>query len=246
MPKKPSSIDKAKGERLAKAREAAGFRSARAAALEYGWPESTYRAHENGTRTIGRDDADRYAARFRANGGSWITSQFIEFGPAEDRVEKHEGATVPVMGLVGAGAVIDPEHEQVPEDGLYLIETEFPLPEGLIAFQIEGPSMLPKYDPGDVVVVWAEPRRPLETFYGQPAVVRTTQGQRYLKKIMRGRSKGLVDLHSYDGREPIENVRIEWIGQIYTIFPAYAVSRIEKQFRMAKKRRRPGEGAPSR
>lgn len=35
------------GERLAKVRKEAGFRSGRAAALEFEWPESTYRAHES-------------------------------------------------------------------------------------------------------------------------------------------------------------------------------------------------------
>src|SRR5215472_1138998 len=62
------TIRKAQGRRLRAAREAAGFRSAREAALRYEWPESTYRAHEAGKRTIGQDDAERYAKRFKAQG----------------------------------------------------------------------------------------------------------------------------------------------------------------------------------
>lgn len=237
MAKKPDPIHVARGRRLEAARLAAGFRSARAAALESGWKEQTVRAHENGTRTIGPDDADRYAKRYRSLGAK-VTGRDILYGDDEESVAdvQQHGSMIPVMGLVGAGAVIDPEHEQVPPEGLFQVETMFPLPEGLIAFQIQGPSMLPKYDPGDVVVCWAEPRRPIETFYGQPAVVRTADGRRYLKKIMRGRAARTVDLHSYDGRDPIENVKLEWIGQIYTIFPASEVNRIEKQYRVAKRR----------
>src|SRR5262252_6547488 len=72
----PGSVDreetvrKAQGRRLRAARQAAGFRSAREAALRYEWAESTYRAHEAGSRTIGPDDAERYAKRFRAQGAA--------------------------------------------------------------------------------------------------------------------------------------------------------------------------------
>lgn len=70
---------KAQGGRLAVSRAAAGFRSARAAAIENGWPESSYRAHETGTRTIGQDDADRYAKAYRARGVE-VSAQQILFG----------------------------------------------------------------------------------------------------------------------------------------------------------------------
>lgn len=67
------------GARLRKARKSAGYRSARSAALDNRWPESTYRAHEGGTRTIGQDDAERYAKRLRFRGAS-VTAEHILFG----------------------------------------------------------------------------------------------------------------------------------------------------------------------
>ncbi|MDB5617059.1 S24 family peptidase [Tardiphaga sp.] len=70
------------GSRLTEIRKAAGFRSARAAALEFGWPESTYRAHEGGTRTIGLDDAERYSGGFRKRGAK-VTSQTILYAAAD-------------------------------------------------------------------------------------------------------------------------------------------------------------------
>jgi repressor LexA len=126
------------------------------------------------------------------------------------------------MGYIGAGAEIMPEFEQTPPDGLEQIKTPFPLPPGLIAFKVRGESMLPRYDDGDVVIVWAEQKRAIEAFYGQEAAVRTSDGRRFLKNIMR--SNEGVSLHSWNAK-PIENVFLEWIGEIYGTIRATQFSR---------------------
>jgi hypothetical protein len=77
-------IRKAQGARLAAIRVAAGFRSAREAAIACNWPESSYRAHENGSRTIGWDDAARYATRFRSKGAKDATGVWILHGDQDD------------------------------------------------------------------------------------------------------------------------------------------------------------------
>ena len=94
--------------------------------------------------------------------------------------------SVPIMGRVGAGAAIEPEHEQVPPEGLGEIELPFPIAEETIAFEVAGDSMLPKYENGDVIVVFREQRHPLSSFYGEEAAVRLKTGERYLKTIERG------------------------------------------------------------
>jgi len=48
--------------------------------------------------------------------------------------------SVPIMGRVGAGAVIEPENEQVPPEGLGEVELPFPVPEETIAFEVAGDS----------------------------------------------------------------------------------------------------------
>lgn len=85
---KEDEIRKAQGRRLAAVREAAGFASARSAALACGWPESTYRAHENGSRTIGQNDAFRYVNRFRAEGAKGYTAQWVQYGDDGDLLEQ--------------------------------------------------------------------------------------------------------------------------------------------------------------
>lgn len=74
----PGNLRKRQGAVLRQARILAGYKSAREAALENRWPESTYRAHEGGTRTIGQDDAERYIRIFRAQARDLkITSQSV-------------------------------------------------------------------------------------------------------------------------------------------------------------------------
>lgn len=119
---------------------------------------------------------------------------------------------VAVVGYIGAGAEILPEFEQVPPEGLYSVTLPFAMPDEMIALEVKGDSMLPRYDDGDVVVVYREQRRALESFFGTEAAVRTTDGKRYLKQILKG-ARG-VNLFSWNAK-PIENVSLDWIGEIY-------------------------------
>src|SRR4029078_4261877 len=108
--------------------------------------------------------------------------------------------SVPIMGRVGAGAAIEPEHEQVPPEGLGEVELPFPISEETIAFEVAGDSMLPKYENGDIIVVYREQRHPVSSFYGEEAAVRLKTGERYLKTIDRGKSPTLVNLTSFNAK----------------------------------------------
>src|SRR5207244_8618358 len=77
--------------------------------------------------------------------------------------------TVPIMGRVGAGAVIEPDIEQVPPEGLGEVELPFPIAEETVAFEVSGDSMLPKFGTGDIIVVYREQRHPLSSFFGEEA-----------------------------------------------------------------------------
>ena len=133
--------------------------------------------------------------------------------------------SVPIMGRVGAGAVIEPAHEQVPPEGLGKIELPFPIAEETIAFQVSGDSMLPKYRSGDIIVVYREQRHPISSFYGEEAAVRLKTGERYLKTIERGKSATVVNLTSFNAK-PINGVKLEWIGEIYVTLPRGQIERL--------------------
>lgn len=161
------------GERLRKAREAAGYRSARAAANHHGWPESTYRAHEHagedttGARNYGLDDAERYGAAFN------ISTRWLWNGEDEGSVVKGvkplpnaarqqpapqiSAKRLPILGHgIGGkdgrfsmnGTAVDtvicpPGLENVP---------------GAYAIYVVGESMEPRYYAGEVVFV--HPNKP--------------------------------------------------------------------------------------
>ena len=133
--------------------------------------------------------------------------------------------SVPIMGRVGAGATIEPEHEQVPPEGLGEIELPFPIADETMAFEVVGDSMLPKYENGDVIVVFREQRHPFSSFYGEEAAVRLKTGERYLKTIERGKSPALVNLTSFNAK-PINGVKLEWIGEICVTLPRGQIERL--------------------
>jgi hypothetical protein len=125
---------------------------------------------------------------------------------------------VRVVGRIGAGAEILPEVEQIPPEGLFEIEVPFPIPESSIAFEVEGDSMWPRYDPGDIILCWRE-GADAEEVIGWEAAVRTADGKRYLKRIRRGAVAGTFDLESHNAA-PIRGVLLEWAAQIQAVVRA--------------------------
>jgi repressor LexA len=145
-----------------------------------------------------------------------------ELTPIIDYLELN---AVPIMGRVGAGASIGPELEQMPPEGLGEVELPFPIAEETIAFEVVGDSMLPKYENGDIIVVYRDQRHPLTSFYGEEAAVRLKSGERYLKTIERGKTGHVVNLTSFNAK-PITGVKLEWIGEICVTLPRGQIERL--------------------
>lgn len=195
-------------DRLKKAREAARFDSARSAAIYFGWKPSTYASHENGQTPVPAEAAKKYARAFKSS-QAWILT-----GEGQAAAQNLVG----VMGMIGAGGVISPEYEQVPPEGLSEIEAPFPLPDDAIAFQVEGNSMWPRYDPGDIVICRSRNADPL-SLIGVEVAVRTAKNLRYLKRILRGKARDLYDLESHNA-EPIRGVRVVWVSEVHAVVRA--------------------------
>ena len=123
---------------------------------------------------------------------------------------------VPLMGYVGAGAKIEPDFGEMPPDGLGVVEIPFSMPADMVAFRVRGDLMLPVYREGHIIIVRRSQTKPLEAFYGEEAVVQTSDGRRFIKTIMRG-AEG-VNLISWNAR-PMEGVKLKWIGEIFAILP---------------------------
>ncbi|WP_299937371.1 LexA family transcriptional regulator [uncultured Nitratireductor sp.] len=131
----------------------------------------------------------------------------------EDRSDDRN--VVAVMGRIAAGAEISPDEEQVPPEGLYEIETPFPIPDDAIAFEVSGESMWPRYDPGDIIICWRQSVIP-EEVVGWEAAVKTSDGSRYLKRVLRGSTQGTYDLESHNAA-PIRGVSLLWVAAIQSV-----------------------------
>ncbi len=140
-----------------------------------------------------------------------------------------DGAEVPLMGFLGAGAEVEPDYEQVPPEGLDQIQIPFPVPDDMIAFSVSGISMMPVFKPGTIIVVYREQKKPIESFYGMEAAVRTAEGRRFIKTITKGSKPGTVTLTSWNDPLPIEDQKLEWIGEIFAVLPPAALRKVEQQ-----------------
>jgi len=144
-----------------------------------------------------------------------------ESGLGEAPRENH---IIPIMGRVGAGAVVEPEHEQIPEGGLDRIELPYPISEQYVGFEVIGTSMMPKYDAGEILVVRREPPCRIERMLGLYAVVRTEDGRRLVKRIARGSKTNHFNLESANA-ETIANVRLAWASPVEMVIPNVGLRR---------------------
>lgn len=166
-----------------------------AASRAFGWPKETLTQHENGTRPLSRQAAERYAAAFGVGAG-WLL-----YGDRSSKGSK--GPFVRFGGIIGAGQQVFPSDQL---DG----STEgIVADEDAEAFEVKGDSMLPLAHPGDVVF-FGSPRPP-SRLIGRECLVELTDGMRLFKTIERGSRAGLFDLVSYNA-SPLRDVEIVKAG----------------------------------
>lgn len=213
--------------RLKFVRERAGYESPRAAAKHFRWNENTYKARENGLRDYTVEDAKVYG---RAYNVSWIWLVSGEGGMERRSVAK-------IQGLIGAGGEIDTNLSAAYGEEVVEVEVLVPLPPDVTAYEVWGDSMLPKYDPGDIVIV-RDTASAAETILGDVALCVTADWKRYLKRVLKGSEDGLFDLDSFNART-MKDVRVLQFGAIHLVIPSKQVERvvggkeIERRFKLA-------------
>ena len=177
-----------------------GFDSPSEAAEAFGWNQTTYIQHENGTREISREAAPRYAPAFR------VTAGWLLFGDPM-AMKMTSGAKVRLIGKIGAG------QEVRPLDDLNEM-VELSIGAATEAFEVTGDSMLPVARHGDIIVA-AGPGA-IRDLIGIECVVDLDDGRRFFKTIERGSAPELFTLLSYNA-EPIRDVRIVAAGPLVSI-----------------------------
>jgi phage repressor protein C with HTH and peptisase S24 domain len=178
----------APAQRLELARLTRGFKTAKEAALFFGWPYATYAQHENGERGIGRQSA-KYAAAYRVGEGWLLTGegmgpeandddaavsertkgQPIRYVPGDQIVVADKRIRLPVYAGAAGGSgkiIVSPDIVDRVDMPAALADVK-----GAYGVMIDGESMIPAYEPGDVA--WVNPHlRPMRgknhIFYHTP------------------------------------------------------------------------------
>jgi SOS-response transcriptional repressor LexA len=125
-------------------------------------------------------------------------------------------ATDPVMlaGKIGDGGSILFEEYAEPKP-----VPRPPLTQGrLIALQVEGDSMLPRYDDGDLVYIRRDHEGVLPEYLGYHCAVHTEEGGTFLKILEQGTEPGKYTLLSHNA-PPMRNVEVVWASPVLFVLP---------------------------
>jgi transcriptional regulator with XRE-family HTH domain len=127
------------------------------------------------------------------------------------------GDEVPVVGKIGAGGSI--VFEDLGNDDTI---SRPPETNGeLVGLEVVGDSMLPKFDPGDLVFISREYDGIDPADIGAICACRLVTGETYLKQVLRGTKPGAWTLRSYNASD-MENVELVWATPIRASKPRHA------------------------
>lgn len=208
-------MDKSPPNRIREVRESLGM-TIEKLAEETGLSVSYVSRLESGGRNLSVRNMNLFAHALKVHPEDLLSSP------------KPKSNVVSVMGKIGAGAEISPDEEQVPPEGLYEIEAPFPIPDDAIAFEVAGDSMYPRYDEGDIIICYRQGINAGEVI-GWEAAVKTADGHRYLKKILKGSTPGSYDLESHNA-PPIRNVHLLWIAAVQSVIRMGQWKRLPRSF----------------
>lgn len=192
--------------RLREARLRAGYETIEAAAVRLGMRAGTYRTKEAGERGLKPDEARRFARAFGVS-YAWLMTGAGDSG-------------VPLVGRVGAGAVVLP----LIGDGWEAERVEAPpgaTPQ-TVAVRVEGDSMRPVFLDGHLLYydrrVEGFPRLSHDAAADLlrrdwPCVVFLEDGRCLVKILRRGSRPDLFDLHAFNA-DSATDVALKWAAPI--------------------------------
>lgn len=122
---------------------------------------------------------------------------------------------VPLLGSIGAGGAVayfSEEHDfqTVPRPPL--------APGRMMALQVIGESMLPKYEPGDIIYVRRDHEGVLPQYLGRYCAIHLSDGGTYLKILAPGSQPARYTLRSLNAAD-MENVEVVWASPVLFVMP---------------------------
>lgn len=172
------------------------------------------------SQTTNVDDARKVAAGFGVT-----LDEFLE-----GKLTRGE-APIAVAGRVGAGASVPLVDAYPKGEGLFHVAAPPQLrrgASGIVAVEVEGDSMVPMYQPGDVLFYSrATHEGILDDDIGRACVVEDADGHAWVKQVRRGDEPGLFHLISLNPTsETMHNQRIRWASRVIMSLPAELVERV--------------------
>ena len=119
--------------------------------------------------------------------------------------------TVPLVGIVGAGAEIFAIDDHMKGGGLEEVERPQGASSSTVAVRVRGDSMKPAYKDGDLLYYDRQANGDLDHLIGNDCVVKLSDGRTLVKELRR--NSGGYWLHSYNA-DPMMDVEIDWAAKI--------------------------------
>jgi len=132
---------------------------------------------------------------------SWLR---YEVGPAV--------TNIPVVGRLASGESFVPFDDAPMGGGFEELEFNLVAPDP-IAVEVRGESMLPVYRPGDYLICSRRRGANMQEALNRDCVVRTSENEGYIKKLVQGSRANTYTLVSYNAA-PIENQKLLWAAPI--------------------------------
>lgn len=196
MPKRP--LNDARRRALKTFMEARGL-SAAGWAIKAGIPPSTLQSFLQGRSQSMRGSAEQLLA---SAVGVSVTQMY----------ENQKTPSVPVVGRIGAGAIIYPITGD--EGAMNYVEAPPTIdPKDVVAYEIEGFSM-PPFKPGNHIFASKRDAGSPDDMLNEMCIVQVSDGPLLFKILRKGYEAGKFNLHSLNGEPPIEDQAIEWVARV--------------------------------
>lgn len=184
---------------------------------------------ESGVRDLFRHESSPKVANAvalaKAVGRS--VDEIVQIG-IEGVIEAVAGS-VAVAGRVGAGAQVDLVDAYEKGDGLFRVAVpEGVSPRGIVAVEVEGDSMSPIYQPGEILFYSREALGVPSEAIGRICVCEDEAGKAWVKIVRVGREEGTFSLISLNPEaENMHGVRLRWAAPVRINLPPEYVRRID-------------------
>lgn len=119
--------------------------------------------------------------------------------------------TVPLVGIVGAGAIVYAIDDHEKGAGLEEVERPYGASSSTVAVRVRGESMKPAYKDGDLLYYDNQANGDLDHLIGNDCIVKLVDGRTLVKEIRKNGAGYWLHSHNAD---PMIGAPIEWAAKV--------------------------------